>query len=150
MSAIDRPLIRVAAVVPFPEGGGDEILVLHAGDTATLPTGELGARERVAEAAVRIVHAQAGFEPQPERIVYFLERSEGGLTIGVLCHLPLDLDDTVDLKGEFVSLSRSDLALEPIALREILMEDLRSGFVRPVAHLVEATGESGPNVQITW
>ena len=66
------------------------------------------------------------------------------------CNLPEDLDDEVDLRGEFVSLSHTNLPLEPMALGEILVEDLRSGFVRPVAHLIELPDGDGPLVQITW
>ena len=53
-------------------------------------------------------------------------------------------------EGDNRALSHTDMRLEPMTLSEILVEDLRSGFVRPVAHLVELRGGDGPLVQITW
>lgn len=151
MNAIDRPTVHVAAIVPLvAEFGGDELLVLRYDDRLLLPLGPLAPGERLLDAAERVVREQAGFSPQAVRLVYLLEARNGALIAGVQCNLPVDLDDDTDLRGEFISLSHTDLLLEPMALREILVEDLRSGFVRPVAHLVELGDGDGPLVQITW
>ena len=151
MNAIDRPRVHVAAIVPLAsELGGDELLVLRNADRLMLPFGPLAPGERLLDAAERVVREQAGFPPEAVRLVYLLEARNGALIAGVQCNLPADLNDEVDLRGEFVSLSHTDLRLEPMALSEILVEDLRSGFVRPVAHLIELSGGDGPSVQITW
>lgn len=151
MSAIDHPTIHVVAIVPLSaEFGGDELLVLRDAGTLWLPTGPLLPGERLRAAASRIVLDQAGFLPGAARLVYLLEAHDGRLIAGVQCALPDELDDDLDLRGEFVALTQTDLPLEPVALREILVEDLRSGFVRPVAHLVERSDGDGPLVEIVW
>jgi hypothetical protein len=151
MNVLDRRLVHVVAIVPLAaEFGSDELLVFPDGEVLLLPSGPLQPGERLLGAAGRIVLEQAGFLPEGARLVYLLEAHDGTLIAGVQCNLPADLDDDVDLRGEFMSLSRTDMRLEPMALREILVEDLRSGFVRPVAHLIELTGGGGPPVQITW
>lgn len=142
----ERFPIRIVAIVPLSDGS-DELLMFPASDSALLPTGELREDESLLDAAARVVLEQAGFRPIPERVVYLLEGQEHVLTVGVLCSLPPDAGDTVDLKGEFVSVSRFGGILEPFAFREILMEDTRSGFVRPMAHIVEVSGEG---LQISW
>lgn len=151
MNVIDRPTVHVVAIVPLAaEFGSDEVLVLPGAGVLRLPFGPLEPGERLLDAAARIVFEQAGFLPEAGRLVYLLETQGGTLIVGVQCNLPADLDDGVDLRGEFVSLSDIKLRLEPMALREILVEDLRSGFVRPVAHLIESSGGDGSPVQITW
>ncbi len=151
MNVLHRHVVHVVAIVPLAaEFGTDELLVLSSVGRLMLPSGPLQPGERLLDAAVRIVLEHAGFLPETARLVYVLEAKDGTLVTGVQCNLPADLDDDVDLRGEFVSLSHSDLRVEPMALREILMEDLRSGFVRPVAHLVELSGGDGSPVRITW
>lgn len=151
MKVLDRHVVHVVAVVPLAtEFGSDELLVLPSAEAIMLPSGPLRAGERLLDAAARIVFEQAGFLPEAARLVYLLETQDGTLIAGVQCNLPVDLGEDVDLRGEFVSLSHTDLRLEPMALREILVEDLRSGFMRPVAHLIELSGGDGPSVQITW
>lgn len=151
MNAISQLAIHVVAIVPLSSGfGGDELLVLRDAGTLRLPLGPLQPGERLLDAAARIVLEQAGFRPLAARLVYLLEAHDGWLIAGVQCNLPDDLDDDLDLRGEFVALTQTDMPLEPVALREILVEDLRSGFVRPVAHLVERSGGDGPQVEIVW
>ncbi|HEX2282548.1 MAG TPA: hypothetical protein VHG52_12395 [Thermomicrobiales bacterium] len=150
MSEIKHHSIRIAAIVPFPEGNGDEVLMLPTSDGVTLPVGDLRYGEHLLQGASRIVRNQVGLSPIAERVLYVLEERGSILTVGVLCSLSFDQDDTVDLKGEFVSLARYERTLEPTALREILLEDVRSGFVRPVAHIVESSGEDGVSIQISW
>ena len=147
----ERPAIRVVAIVPLSgEYGGDELLVMRRGDALVLPCAPLQIGERLMDAAARVVLERAGFVPDPVRLVYLLEQQNGSIIVGVQCTLPADIGEGAELRGEFVSLTKSDLRFEPVALREILVEDLRSGFVRPVAHLVESSGGDGPAVQITW
>ena len=151
MNVTDRTPIQVVAIVPLSlEAGGDELLVFQREDLLVLPHGTARHRERLLDAAVRVVSEQAGFSPVPARIVYLLESNDGSVAIGAVCTLPSNLNDETDLHGEFVSLTQSDLPLVPMALREVLVEDLRSGFVRPVAHLVEGDSPDGLAVTVTW
>lgn len=143
----DCPSIEVAAVVPLSiEDGGDELLVFQRDGAMVLPQGPAQPGERLLDAAVRVVREQAGFNPLATRLVYLLESTQGSIVVGVLCQLPSEIDDDTGLRGEFISVTQSDLSLKPMALRETLVEDLRSGFVRAVAHIVESAGTN----EITW
>lgn len=147
----DCPPIEVVAVVPLSiEAGGDELLVFQVDGALILPRGVALPGERLLEAAVRIVREQAGFTPVAPRLVYLLESVQGPILVGVLCQLPAEVDGDTELQGEFVSVTQSDLPLNPMALRETLVEDLRSGFVRAVAHVVENAATDGPLIEITW
>lgn len=151
MPVNESQAIQVFAIVPYSaEPGSDEVLVLRGNGTSELPVGYLRPGERLLAAAARIVLEQAGFMPEPVRLVYVLERRDGALSVGVHCNLPEHLGESNALRGEFITLSQNDVPLEPMAVREILVEDLRSGFIRPVAHLVEAPEGESPTVHITW
>src|SRR5690606_24572639 len=109
--------------VPLAELVGDEVLVVPGDESAALPAGVLLPGERLLDAAVRIVHETAGFRPIPMRILYLLERRDCILLFGILCGLPPDIEDNDDLRGEFLSITHSKLPLEPMAFREVLVED---------------------------
>lgn len=140
----------VAAVVPFAEDGGDEVLVLDNDGLIALPIGELNPGERVLDAAARIVSESTGLRVAPLRVLYLLENADGSMIFGVLCAPSDDSGDEANLRGDVVSLSRIERDFLPMALLEILVEDLRSGFIRPVAHVIESSGPDGRNVHVTW
>lgn len=142
--------LQVHAIVPFSGYGSDEILALPSSDGFRLPAGSPRPGERVLEAASRIVLESTGVPVEPQRLVYVVETLQDGMLFGVLCE-PGDLDDVEgDVQGEIVSLGNILDVFEPMAIAEVLMEDLRSGFVRPVAHVVERIEHDKPVVSVTW
>lgn len=144
------PFPEVIAVIPFSGFGSDELLMLPAGDGWALPSGNVTSGERVFAAASRIVLETTGLRVQPERLLYIVERDGGGLALGVLCSMVEASASPDDLRGEVVALTQVESGFEPAALREVLTEDLRSGFVRPVAHLIETIDGENRQTSVTW
>lgn len=142
--------VTVYAIVPFAEFGGDDLLVLQAGGCITLPTGTTAAGERVLDAASRIVLETTGLDVTPVRVVYLLESPATGVSLGVLCSVGEIPEDIEGMRGEVVGLTGAQQDFEPMALREVLVEDLRSGFVRPVAHVVEMPADGHRRVEVSW
>lgn len=141
--------VEVAAIIPVAEFAGDELLLVEDDDRVVLPSGRLEPGERVLDAARRIVQERTGLPGEPVRLVYILERAGGGLVFGVHCLVSGGDDSGEQVTGSIVSLSGND-RFRPVALREVLVEDLRTGFVRPVAHVIEpGDGETGPAV-VSW
>jgi ADP-ribose pyrophosphatase YjhB (NUDIX family) len=147
---IESPSISVLAVVPLSDESGDEVLMFREPGAARLPSSPLRRGEHLLDAASRIVQEQAGFRPIPRRIVYLLESPDETIRVGVLCGLPDDEEEIGELRGEFVPVSKAGDEFQPLAMLEPLMEDLRSGFFRPVAHIIETFGEHGRTVSVTW
>ena len=141
---------EIFAIVPISEFGGDELVLLRTADGLTLPWGSMRPGERVLNAASRIVYETTGLDVQPERLLYVLELAGGALAFGVCCSLGNLEEGPEDLQGEVVALSQVESGFEPPALSEVLVEDLRSGFVRPVAHLVEHDDGKNMRVSVTW
>ena len=142
--------VIVAAVVPFAEDGGDDVLVLDRDGAIALPLGALTPGERVLDAAVRIVFETTRLRVAPLRVLYLLENAEGGVVFGVLCAPSDDGGHETDFHGDLASLSRIERDFLPMALLEILVEDLRSGFIRPIAHVIESSGPEGRSLHVTW
>lgn len=142
--------ITVHAIVPFAEFGGDDLLVLRAGGSVRLPSGSTVEGERVLDAASRIVYDTTGLPVTPVRIVYLLESPESGVSLGVLCSVGEIPDDIEGMSGDVVGLAGTEQEFEPMALREVLVEDLRSGFVRPVAHVAEVLANGHRRVEVAW
>lgn len=149
------PPLRVAGVVPLPAemGGQGELLVVAAFGGARLPTGDLLPNERILDGAARIVQQVTGVRVTPERIVFFLERVAREWVFGVLCRLNLADDAAEDTRPgvRFHALADGTLSFDPPALRDLLVEDLRGGFVRPSAHLTIVTDDfGGETVSVAW
>lgn len=142
--------IRVFAVIPFSGFGSDDVIVVAAGEKYHLPTGELVAGERVLDAAVRIVKSTTGIVVVPVRLAYIVEGVDDAVTFGVLCDLDETLEDEAELRGEVASLGSMGDRFEPMAILDVLMEDLRSGFVRPVAHIVSSGGQGSAEMTVNW
>jgi hypothetical protein len=142
--------IQVAAVVPFGVYGTDELLLMPADGTYRLPAGAVLPAERVLDAASRIVLDVTGLQVGAVRLLYVLESDRSGVTFGVLCEPGDSGFDDQDLRGEIVRLSTLERDFQPVALLDILVEDLRSGFVRPVAHVVETQSGTGRIVDVSW
>lgn len=140
----------VYAIVPFAEFGGDDLLLLQGDGFVALPSGSTRAGERVLDAASRIVLETTGLPVTPGRVVYLLESPAAGVSLGVLCDVGDIPDDVEGMRGEVVGLAVTEQDFEPMALREVLVEDLRSGFVRPVAHVVEVLKNGQRRVEVSW
>lgn len=144
--------VRVAPVVPLPAdmGGVGEVLVLVAFGSVTLPAGEVRKGESLQQAARRIALTMTGAVVRPERLVYLVEQAGRQILVCVLCALE-DSDD-VDAKpgARFVRVA-ADTELEPAVLRELLIEDGPSGFVRPCAWVVSTFDDDGrPAGDVRW
>lgn len=142
-------MFQIAAIIPIAEFAGDELLLLEVDDRLVLPTGSMDSGERVLEAASRIVLVKTGLPVVPVRLVYFLEQANGTVLLGVQCQIEDTALSDHPVAGSIVALTGNE-RFEPLALREVLVEDLRTGFIRPVAHIVEPReGESGPPA-VSW
>lgn len=141
--------LRMFAVVPLPPdaGGAGELLMLPLEDGWVLPGGVPLPGELLLDAAARIVLAGTGLSVRTERLVYFLEVA-GVRAWVVLCNPVLDAENGgVNETARFVD-PRAVEGFEPRVVRELLLEDLAGGFLRPVAH-VTALHPAGP-VSVNW
>jgi len=144
--------LRVFALVPLPAqaGGARELLALSSeGGDWTLPVAAVNPGERIFAAARRIARETAGLAVLPERLVYFLEDERGSAWV-VLCAADFDAEPGEAAgKVQFVDPGALPGILEPDVLRELLVEDLAAGFMRPMAHVTVDTRES-PAVTVIW
>jgi ADP-ribose pyrophosphatase YjhB (NUDIX family) len=144
---------RVAAIVPLPSelGGAGEVLALSAFGSAKLPSGEARAGENVLAAAERVVLGSAGARVTAERVVYVHELAGRQLTLCVLCALDSEDDSEPRAGVRFVPLKGSEDDFEPPGIRELLIEDMQAGFVRPIAYLQVRRDEFGRDrVEASW
>lgn len=144
--------LRVAPVVPLPAdmGGNGEVLMMSAFGSVTLPVGEVRQGESLQQAARRIALTTAGAAVQPERLVYLVEQAGKQLLVCILCRLEDAADVDAKPGARFVRVS-SDTELEPAVLRELLIEDGPSGFVRPSAWVISMFDEAGrPAADVRW
>lgn len=143
---------QVMAVVPLPgdAGGNGEILVLSAFGNLKLPAGDIQPRETSLQAARRIARGATGVRVSPERLIYVVEQPGKPIALCVLCGL--DADDDPDTKPgvRFASIGSSDGEFEPPFLRELLIEDIRSGFIRGVAHITVTYDDGREQRSINW
>jgi ADP-ribose pyrophosphatase YjhB (NUDIX family) len=145
--------VRVVAVVPLPEelGGAGEVLALSAFGSVKLPSAELRAGETVARAANRAVFQMAGVGAVPERLLYVIEQAGKSLTMCLLCALPDDEAPDERPGVRFVPVVGNDSEFEPPAVRELLLEDVRGGFVRPTAFASVGWDENGrERIDVSW
>ncbi len=144
--------VQVAAVVPLPAelGGAGEVLGLYAFGNLKLPSGDARSGEGIFAAAARVVLGMAGISVTPERLIYVVEQVGKQLTLCVLCALR-DPEDTPDRAGvRFVPPAAAD-ELDPAAVRELLIEDVQQGFVRPVAFASVGYDELGRvKTTVSW
>lgn len=150
-SSSDGP--EVFAVIPLPQelGGNGELLVQSAFGNMKLPGGPIQPRESSLRAVVRVVLGSTGVRVSPERLVYVVERPNKPIALCVLCQL--NVDDAGETKDgvRFAAIGSSDGEFDPSPLRELLIEDVRSGFVRGVAHIAVHYDEDGREATtVTW
>jgi ADP-ribose pyrophosphatase YjhB (NUDIX family) len=144
---------QVAAIVPLPNalGGAGEILVLSAFGNLKLPAGEIQPRETSLRAVSRVVLGTTGVRVTPERLVYVVEQSGKPLALCILCALVADDDADTKPGVRFANVAAVDGEFEPQPLRELLVEDVRSGFMRGVAHVVVSFDVDGrEQTTVTW
>lgn len=145
--------LRVVAVVPLPTelGGNGEVLALSAFGNVKLPGTEVRAGETMQRAASRAVLQMAGVTARSERLLYVIEQAGKSLTLCVLCSLPDDEAPDERPGVRFVPVVGNDSEFEPPAVRELLLEDVRNGFVRPTAFATVGWDENGrQRVDVTW
>ncbi len=144
---------HVVAVVPLPDalGGAGEILVVSAFGNLKLPSGEIQPRETSLRAVSRVVLGATGVRVTPERLIYVVEQHGKPLALCMLCAL-VEADDSDTKPGvRFANISASDGDFEPAPVRELLIEDVRSGFMRGVAHVAVSFDEDGQEQStVTW
>lgn len=144
--------LQVAAVVPLAGemGGAGEVLVLSAFGNMKLPQGEVRANESIQRAVKRVALASTGADVTPERLLYVVEQAGKQVTLCFLC--ALDGAEDVDTKpGVRFSQIGADADFEPAAVRELLVEDARGGFIRPTAYVSASFNEEGqPTINVTW
>lgn len=144
---------QVAAIVPLPDalGGAGEILVLSAFGNLKLPEGEIQPRESSLRAVSRVVLGATGVRVTPERLVYVIEQPGKPLALCILCALVAGDDADTKPGVRFANIGASEGEFEPLPLRELLVEDVRSGFMRGVAHVVVSFDVDGrERTTVTW
>lgn len=144
---------RVMAVIPLPDdlGGSGEILVQSAFGNLKLPAGEIQPRETSLKAVARVVLGATGVRVTAERLVYVVEQPGKPLALCILCALVADDDADTKTGVRFASIGDASGDFEPAPLRELLIEDVRSGFVRGVAHVAVSFDQDGREQAIvTW
>jgi hypothetical protein len=144
---------QVAAIVPLPAelGGAGEILVMSAFGNLKLPSGDVQPRENSLRAVSRVTLGTTGVRVMPERLLYVVEQPGKPLALCILCGLASDDDSDTKPGVRFASLAAAEGEFEPAPLRELLIEDIRSGFVRGVAHVVVSFDDEGRERQtVNW
>ncbi len=144
---------QVMAVVPLPGelGGAGEILVMSAFGNVKLPAGEIQPRETSLRAVARVVLGSTGVRVTPERLVYVVEQPGKPLALCILCALVADDDADTKPSVRFAAIGAIDGEFEPSPLRELLIEDIRAGFVRGVAHIAVSFDSDGrEQSSVTW
>ncbi|HUG14212.1 MAG TPA: hypothetical protein VMM78_04265 [Thermomicrobiales bacterium] len=137
--------LLVAAIVPLPAelGGANEVLARAAFGSAKLPSGPLKQGESVLAAAERILLGTAGARATAERVVYVHESVGRDVTLCVLCELWREDDPEPRAGVRFVTPAGTDEVFEPVGVGDLLAEDLRAGFVRPMAYVRVTRDEFG-------
>lgn len=145
--------MRAVAVIPMPVelGGAGDVLALSAFGNVKLPSADVRPGETVQRAASRAVLQMAGVSARPERLLYVIEQAGKSLTLCFLCTLS---DDEVPEERpgvRFVPVIGNDSEFEPPAVRDLLLEDIRNGFVRPTAFVTVGWDEDGrQRIDVSW
>lgn len=136
--------VQIAVIAPLPDdlGGAGEVLALAAFGSAKLPAGPIRTGESVLAAAERILLGTTGASATAERVIYVHEAVGRQLTLCVLCELRIN-DDADERAGVRFVAPDGDDAFEPVGVGELLIEDLRAGFVRPMAYIRVVRNEFG-------
>jgi hypothetical protein len=94
------------------------------------------------------------------RLVYVAEVIGGGAAHEIGLYYLAELADDAEMAADaplapvlqVVDPRTASAPIEPRFLRALLIEDLETGFVRPVAHVVSRQGTDGatPQVSVAW
>ena len=148
------------AVIPF----GREVVMLEVlgegGNVLTLPSRTVPFGDTGATSLARLVEKEAGITARVTRLVYVAEVFDGRATHEIGLYYLAELADDAEMAADaplapvlrVVDPRTVSAPIEPRFLRALLIEDLETGFVRPVAHIVarhEVSGAS-PEVSVTW
>jgi ADP-ribose pyrophosphatase YjhB (NUDIX family) len=138
--------------LPAELGGQGELLVIEREGVHVLPAGPLQPGERLLQAAERILREQAGVIGEALRLLYIVEDRSIEVLVAVHCSLTTSgLDDISlpeDAEATFAPLPAANHDFQPMALVEVLREDLVGGFVRPIGHVLVERDGSGRIIQV--
>jgi ADP-ribose pyrophosphatase YjhB (NUDIX family) len=151
---IARAIIPLGREVVMLEMPGDR------GNVLTLPGGTIRFGETGVDTLARLLRNQAGLEARVTRLVYAAEVFDGRALHEIGLYYLAELADDADMAADaplalalqVVDPRTAVAPIEPRFLRALLIEDLETGFVRPVAHVVawQSSGGVPPEVSVTW
>lgn len=154
VQVIARAVIPLGREVVMLEVPGDRSNIL------TLPGGPIRFGETGADTLARLLRTEAGLQARVTRLVYAAEVFDGRALHEIGLYYLAELADDAELAGDaplapvlqVVDPRTAVMPIEPRFLRALLIEDLETGFVRPVAHVVarQAAGDAPPDVNVTW
>ncbi len=148
------------AIIPF----GREVVMLDMpgdrGNVLTLPGGASRFGETGVETLTRLLRSEAGLEARVTRLVYAAEVFDGRALHEIGLYYLAELADDAEMAADaplapvlqVVDPRTAVAPIEPRFLRALLIEDLETGFVRPVAHVLawQSSGGVPPEVSVTW
>lgn len=148
------------AIIPF----GREVVMLEMpgdrGNVLTLPGSAVQFGETGVDTLARHLRNQAGLEARVTRLVYAAEVFDGRALHEIGLYYLAELADDAEMAADaplapvlqVVDPRTAVAPIEPRFLRALLIEDLETGFVRPVAHVVAWQSSDGmpPDVSVTW
>lgn len=148
------------AIIPL----GREVVMLEVpgdpGNVLTLPGRTVRFGETGADTLARFLRTEAGLQARVTRLVYVAEIFDARAVHEIGLYYLAELADDADMAADAPLASalqvvdpRTAVApIEPRFLRALLIEDLETGFVRPVAHVIawQAADGTAPEVNVTW
>ncbi len=130
------------------------------GNVLTLPGSAVQFGETGVDTLARHLRNQAGLEARVTRLVYAAEVFDGRALHEIGLYYLAELADDAEMAADaplapvlqVVDPRTAVAPIEPRFLRALLIEDLETGFVRPVAHVVAWQSSDGmpPDVSVTW
>ncbi|HEU4793015.1 MAG TPA: hypothetical protein VFS96_05090 [Nitrolancea sp.] len=162
MMAPEVPIVQVIAraIIPLDR----EVVMLEVpgdrGNILTLPGGAVRFGETGTDTLTQFLRTEAGLQARVTRLVYATEVFDGRALHEIGLYYLAELADDAEMAADaplapvlqVVDPRTAVVPIEPRFLRALLIEDLETGFVRPVAHVVawQAANETSPEVSITW
>lgn len=152
--------ITARAIIPI----GREVVMLERpddrGNVLTLPGGAVRFGETGAHTLACLLRREAGLQARVTRLVYATEVFDGRVLHEIGLYYLAELADDADMAADaplapVLQVVDPRTAVAPISprfLRALLIEDLETGFVRPVAHVVAWQSSDGvpPETSVTW
>jgi ADP-ribose pyrophosphatase YjhB (NUDIX family) len=148
------------AIIPF----GREVVMLEVpgegGNVLTLPGGPVRFGETGAAVLARLLRTEAGVNARVTRLVYVAEVFNGAAAHEIGLYYLAELADDAEMDADaplapvlqIVDPRTASAPIEPRFLRALLIEDLETGMMRPVAHIVARYEADGTplEINVTW